>query len=212
MLRPSMRGGVPVFRRSTTNGPSRRRCASVVAGGSPARPPAYGCSGRRGSCRPGRCRRSAPRRRRRNAGPIWVITPRTRSPSMTRSSTACWNSDRLGCVSTARRIAALYRARSAWQRVARTAGPFEAFSVRHWMPAAVGGLRHDAAERVDLLDQVALADAADGRVAAHLRRRFRCCGSAAACARRRARRPARPRCRHGRHRSRSRRSVAGSGS
>jgi hypothetical protein len=31
----------------------------------------------------------------------------------------------------------------------------------------IGGLRHDTAECVDLLDQVTLADAADGRVAAH---------------------------------------------
>ena len=40
------------------------------------------------------------------------------------------------------------------------------------MPAAIGRARHGAAERVDLLDQVALADAADGRVAAHLAERL----------------------------------------
>ena len=40
------------------------------------------------------------------------------------------------------------------------------------MPACVRGPRHGAAERVDLLDQVALADAADGRVAAHLPERL----------------------------------------
>ena len=40
------------------------------------------------------------------------------------------------------------------------------------MPACVGGKRHRAAERVDLLDQVALADAADGRIAAHLPQRL----------------------------------------
>jgi hypothetical protein len=34
-----------------------------------------------------------------------------------------------------RRIALRYSERSAWQRVARTAGPFDALSVRHWMPA-----------------------------------------------------------------------------
>ena len=33
----------------------------------------------------------------------------------------------------------------------------------------VGDLAHDAAERVDLADEMALGDAADGRVAAHLR-------------------------------------------
>ena len=34
--------------------------------------------------------------------------------------------------------------------------------------ALVGGQRHRAAHRIDLLDQMAFADAADGRVAAHL--------------------------------------------
>ena len=37
---------------------------------------------------------------------------------------------------------------------------------------AVGGMRHRTAQGVDLLDQVALADAADGRVAAHRAHRF----------------------------------------
>ena len=37
--RTAMRGGVPVFRRSTANGNSRSRVASRFAGGSPARPP-----------------------------------------------------------------------------------------------------------------------------------------------------------------------------
>ncbi len=37
---------------------------------------------------------------------------------------------------------------------------------------AIGGLRHRAAERVDLLDQVTFADAADRRVAAHLPERL----------------------------------------
>jgi hypothetical protein len=37
---------------------------------------------------------------------------------------------------------------------------------------AVGCTRHDPAERVDLLDEVTLADAADRRIAAHLAERF----------------------------------------
>ncbi|MNE47140.1 hypothetical protein D3C80_1415230 [compost metagenome] len=37
--RPSMRGGVPVFRRPTCSGSSRRRLARASDGGSPARPP-----------------------------------------------------------------------------------------------------------------------------------------------------------------------------
>src|SRR5690606_8391114 len=43
---------------------------------------------------------------------------------------------RFGWRSTARRTNARYRLRSAWQRVARTAGPLLALSRRHWMPAA----------------------------------------------------------------------------
>ncbi len=129
-----MRGGVPVLSRSIANGRSRRRAASVVAGGSPMRPAAYwvwptwilparkvpAVSTTAGAL---------------NCSPVWVITPRTASPSMTRSSTAAWNTVRLGCASTIPRMAIRYRLRSAWQRVARTAGPLEALSVRHWMPA-----------------------------------------------------------------------------
>ena len=39
-LFPSIRGGVPVFRRPTLNGSSRKRFAREMDGGSPARPPA----------------------------------------------------------------------------------------------------------------------------------------------------------------------------
>ena len=66
-----------------------------------------------------------------------------------------------------RRIAARYSARSAWQRVARTAGPLRGIERAPLDAGGIGGARHDAAERVDFLDQVALADAADRRVAAH---------------------------------------------
>ncbi len=45
--------------------------------------------------------------------------------------------------------------------------PFAAVEDAKLDAGAVGGLRHDPAERVDFLDQMALADAADGRVAAH---------------------------------------------
>jgi hypothetical protein len=40
----------------------------------------------------------------------------------------------------------------------------------------VRGEGHGATQGVHLLDQVALADAADGRIAGHLHRGFRCCG------------------------------------
>ena len=44
--------------------------------------------------------------------------------------------------------------------------------MRNWMPASIGRARHGAAERVDLLDQMTLADAADRGVAAHLPQRL----------------------------------------
>ena len=69
------------------------------------------------------------------------------------------------------RIAAWYSTRSAWARVARTAGPC-AVQDAELDAAAIGGQRHRAAECVDLLDQMAFADAADGRIARHLAERF----------------------------------------
>ena len=130
-----MRGGVPVLRRSTTNGPSRRRSARRTEGGSPMRPPA--CCASPTWMRPARkvpaVRTTAGASKR---SPVLVTAPRTAPPSITRSSTAAWNTVRFGCASTARRMKARYSARSAWQRVARTAGPLDALSRRHWMPAA----------------------------------------------------------------------------
>ena len=135
MLRPSMRGGVPVFRRPCGNFSSFRRDDSVIAGGSPARPAAWLSSP---TC-------TLPFRnvpavnttlRERKRTPTCVTTPATASPSTIRSSQAPWNSHRFGWFSSRRRIAARYRTRSAWARVARTAGPFEPFRMRNWMPAS----------------------------------------------------------------------------
>jgi hypothetical protein len=53
---------------------------------------------------------------------------------MIRSSQAWAKMVRLGWFSSRERIACLYSTRSAWARVARTAGPFEAFRMRNWMP------------------------------------------------------------------------------
>ena len=64
-------------------------------------------------------------------------------------------------------MALRYSARSAWQRVARTAGPLDALSVRHWMPAASAARAITPPSASISLDQVALADAADRRIAAH---------------------------------------------
>jgi hypothetical protein len=61
----------------------------------------------------------------------------------------------------------LYSTRSAWARVARTAGPFRGVEDAELDAGLVGGRRHRAAQRIDLLDQMPLADAADRRIAAH---------------------------------------------
>ena len=106
MLRPSMRGGVPVFKRPCGSFNSFRRADSVTAGGSPARP-ALWC------CRP-MCTR--PSRKvpavsttadAANRTPDCVTAPVTRPPSTVRSSTAAWNSQRFGWFSRRWRMAAL---------------------------------------------------------------------------------------------------------
>ncbi len=69
-------------------------------------------------------------------------------------------------------MARLYSCRSACARVARTAGPLLAVQGAELNARLIGGARHRAAQGIDFLDQVALADAADGRVAAHLPQRL----------------------------------------
>ena len=69
-------------------------------------------------------------------------------------------------------MACLYSTRSACARVARTAGPLLELRIRNWMPASSVAMRHRAAQRIDLLDQMALADAADRRIAGHLAQRL----------------------------------------
>ena len=50
----------------------------------------------------------------------------------------------------------------------RTAGPFDRFSSRNWMPRLIGDAAHEAVERIDLAHQMPLAESADGRIAGHL--------------------------------------------
>ena len=57
--------------------------------------------------------------------------------------------------------------RSAWARGDHTAGP-RRVEQTELDADGIGYFAHDAAERIDLADQVALGDAADGRVAGHL--------------------------------------------
>ena len=111
--------------------------------------------------------------RARNAMPICVTTPR--DPVALDQQVV----DRLleqRQVRLVLQAAADRRACTARGRPARASrappGPCCALRMRNWMPASSAALRHRAAERVDLLDQVALADAADRRVAAHLPERL----------------------------------------
>ena len=69
----------------------------------------------------------------------------------------------------------------------------------------VGGERHRAAQRVDFLDEVALADPADRRIARHLPQGFDVVRQQQRAAHPSAPTRAPPRCRHGRHRRRSHR-------
>ena len=80
--------------------------------------------------------------------PVCVTTPRTCSPSTTRSATSCWNSVRFGWFSSIERIACLYRTRSACARVARTAD-LAGVQDAELDAGAIGRLRHRAAKRVD---------------------------------------------------------------
>ena len=122
MLRPSNRGGVPVFSRPTGKFNSLNRAANAVADGQPTRPPVLCLS------------------------PMWM-TPAKKVPTQKchRSGVKCrslgrgkhrvfarheqaghqWNVVKINRLSAAvkrRRTAALYKMRSLWVRVARTAG------------------------------------------------------------------------------------------
>ena len=66
--------------------------------------------------------------------PSWLTTPQTRSCWSSKSSTACWNNQRLGWFSRRLLIACLYNNRSACALVARTAGPLLAFRMRNCIP------------------------------------------------------------------------------
>jgi hypothetical protein len=68
-----------------------------------------------------------------------------------------------------------YSTRSACARVARTAGPLLELRMRNWMPASSVAAAIAPSERIDFLDQMPLADAADRRIAAHRARACRGC-------------------------------------
>ena len=159
---------MPVLRRPTANGSSRRRAASAFEGASPMRPPSRtfeadvdapaeeGADGQHDGARA------------RSSSPSIVTTPAARP----------FAHDEVGDFGFAQREVRLrleQRAdRLAIERAVglgagRAHGRALARVQRAELDAgAVGGDRHRAAHGVDLAHEVALADAADRRVAAHL--------------------------------------------
>ena len=132
---PSIRAGVPVFRRPLGRPRSINRSANLMDGGSPARPAEKWS-------RPIWTRpfKNVPLQITtlfaENRHPVLLTTPQTRLFSTIKSSAAIWKTKRLGWFSMRLRIATRYRFRSIWARVARTAGPFDRFKIRNWIPAA----------------------------------------------------------------------------
>ena len=164
--RPSMRGGVPVFSRPCGSFNSRKRAASDVEAGSPARPPAWLSSPTwifpLRKVPTVRTTEVAEKRT-----PECVTAPTTRPPSIVRSSTDCWNNQRLDCRSSRRRMAVLYSTRSAWDPRGANRRTLATVENAELDAGLVRRQCHRAAERIDLPDEVALADPADRRIAAH---------------------------------------------
>ena len=104
--------------------------------------------------------------------PLCVTQPSTRSPRNFRSATSCWNKlqVRLPLEQPADgplvQLAVRLRAGGAHR------GSLAGIERAELDARLVGGQRHGAAERIDLLDQVAFADAPDRRIAAHLPQRL----------------------------------------
>ena len=175
MVRPSSRGGVPVFRRPSAK-PAARACVDrPIAGASPTRPA--------GIC----------------FSPIWM-SPRRKVPVVSTTAPAVISRpsaepepahaavrdneivglgldhfevrsgpDR-GLHRRGIEFAVRLRARAAHGRT------FAAVEHAELDAAAVGDPAHQPVERIDLAHQMALAETADGRIAATSRRRWRIVG------------------------------------
>ena len=133
IVRPSRRGGVPVFRRPRGNPKLSSRSAKGMAGLSPMRPP-----GRLTSPIWIRPRRNVPVVK----TTVWDLislpsgrmTPCTVLPFMIRSETSASITSKPSQFLNSACMAARYRARSAWVRGPWTAGPLRRFNRRNWMP------------------------------------------------------------------------------
>ena len=168
MVRPSSRGGVPVFRRV--------HCRPRVRSWSP-----------RSWTAPRRCGRSysvlADVRQPFRKVPVVTITApaaidapvaqqhagHAAASSRRNAATSACLIRRFGSRSSTSRMRTRYCFLSICARGDQTAGPRDVFKQAELDADGVGDFAHDAAERVDLPHQVTLGDAADGRVAGHLR-------------------------------------------
>ena len=133
IVRPSSRGGVPVFSLPSGSANSSTRSASRTDAASPIRPAG------RVSCPIW----ITPRRKvpvvsttagARTSAPSASTTPAT-APFSTIRSTTSPGTSQTSVASTACRIAARYRPRSAWVRGPCAAGPLLRLSSRNWIPA-----------------------------------------------------------------------------
>src|SRR6218665_1795615 len=163
MLRPSMRGGVPVFRRPCGSLSSFRRADRPIADGSPARPAAQWLR------------------------PTWILPSRKQPPRARAKDHAHLRDSTHPPVALEHQVihglleqpqpglvlqpaadrglvqqAIGLRARGPHRRAFGTVENAKLYA------ALVRGQRHRATERIHLLDQMALANAANGGVAAHL--------------------------------------------
>ena len=166
-MRPSMRGGVPVLSRPTANGSSRSVSASFCAGGSPARPAA--CCVSPTWILPARnVPAVSTTAAARNSSPLCVRTPTARPPS------TISDVDRLLEQREVRlRLNPTPNGRFVQNPVGLATRRAHGRTLRRVQraPLDAGVVRsdgHDAAERVDFPDQMALADPADRGIAAHL--------------------------------------------
>ncbi len=130
-----------------------------------ARPGSFPCPHESG--RPEKCRPSAPPHGHSNTMPSWVLTPTTRSPVEHQIIHRLLEQREVGLV-----FQPLANRRLVQQPVGlrtggahrRTLGRIQRTKLDARL---VGGQRHRAAQRIDLLDQMPLADAADRRIARH---------------------------------------------
>src|ERR1035437_6094868 len=163
MVRPSTRGGVPVFKRVQCNPNVRNWSPSNCEGASPFRPPPdVGQAIEEG---PGgnnhRGRLYGPAIAQQNPGNTTVLTYRQRSHLGLLDPQIGFVFKHLAHPVAIQPLVHL-SARRPHRRTARRIqqAELDADRIRHFA--------HDAAQRVDFTHQVTLGDAADGRVAAHL--------------------------------------------